>query len=51
MIPYSSDKELSPLLTSSQLEDEETGETGEEKVFKVGDKHQHCKGQHHRQSY
>ncbi|XP_052685241.1 uncharacterized protein LOC128165075 [Crassostrea angulata] len=37
VIPYTSDKELSPLLTSSQLEDEETGKTGEEKVFKVGD--------------
>lgn len=37
VIRYSSDKELSPPLTSSQLEDEETGETGEEKEFKVGD--------------
>lgn len=37
VIRFSSDKELSPPLTSSQLEDEETGETGEEKEFKVGD--------------
>lgn len=29
--------ELNPPLTSSQLEDAETGEAGEEKVFKVGD--------------
>lgn len=37
MVRYSSHLELSQPLTPSQLEDAETGETGEEKFFKVGD--------------
>lgn len=40
MVRYSSDLELSQPLTPSQLEDAETGETGEEKFFKVGEQFQ-----------